>query len=134
MMESTITRRSFLVGLSAVALGAGSVLAGCSGSSSGSGGNASSSSAASSSPSAPSIKAKASLNDYSWEELSQISKEISAASDRDAVAQSYNLLNKQGELDGSQVKKLDNDYNDEVVLMGYDENGLAFIAAVAWGQ
>ncbi len=81
------------------------------------------------------VAVKSSLDDYTWEELSKISAEIGASSDRDAVAKKYNLLNSKGQLDGTQIKKLENeDYGWEVALMGYDENGLAFIATTSWAE
>lgn len=50
---------------------------------------------------------RAAVDDYSWEELSDISRLISSAgSDEDAllVARQYNLCNDDGTLDGTQVK------------------------------
>lgn len=52
---------------------------------------------------------KNSVNDYSWSELSEISDQISEASN-DAegleIAKKYHLLNGSGKLDGSQTKKV----------------------------
>ncbi len=58
-------------------------------------------------PAAPEVRA--SVQEYSWEELSQISALISAAgSDAEAteVAASYHLCNADGTLDGTQTKQL----------------------------
>lgn len=52
---------------------------------------------------------KQSANDYSWEELSKISSIISeASSETEAIdiARKYNLVNKNGELDGTQSKNI----------------------------
>lgn len=89
-------------------------------------------------PSAESIAVKASVNDYSWDELSQISALISAASD-DAdglsVAKKYNLVGATGVLDGTQSKEVE--LSDGTVvnmrIIGFrqdqrsDGNGLAGI-------
>lgn len=67
---------------------------------------ASGSSGSSSSSSAEPVSTK-SVDDYSWEELSEISEEISKeATEEDAieVAKKYNLVNSDGELDGTQTK------------------------------
>ena len=53
------------------------------------------------------VEAKASVEDYTWDELSRISKEIGAAGDEDAaidIAKEYNLCTPDGKLDGTQVK------------------------------
>ncbi len=53
---------------------------------------------------------KASVNEYTWEELSAISDEIAAAGDESAaleVAKKYNLVGEDGKLDGSQVKDVE---------------------------
>lgn len=50
---------------------------------------------------------KGSVNDYSWSELSRISEEIVACESDEAalqVAQSYNLVGTDGQLDGTQTK------------------------------
>lgn len=63
-------------------------------------------SGSSSSSSAEPVSTK-SVDDYSWEELSEISEEISKeATEEDAieVAKKYNLVNSDGELDGTQTK------------------------------
>lgn len=61
---------------------------------------------------ASSVKAKA-FEDYTWEELSLIAKEISAADQSGgweaarAVAMDYNLCNSDGTLDGSQTREVE---------------------------
>lgn len=53
---------------------------------------------------------KNSLNDYSWDEISQISEEIAAANSESAaldIAKDYNLVGSNGKLDGSQVKDIE---------------------------
>lgn len=53
------------------------------------------------------VEAKASVEDYTWDELSKISKEIGAAGDEDAaivIAKEYNLCTPDGKLDGTQTK------------------------------
>lgn len=55
----------------------------------------------------PSVKG--SVNDYSWDELSKISAEISKASDESGAietAKKYNLTTADGKLDGSQTKSI----------------------------
>lgn len=55
----------------------------------------------------PKYEVKASVDAYSWEELSNISDEIAKASSEDAaieVAKTYNLATSEGKLDGSQMK------------------------------
>lgn len=52
---------------------------------------------------------KASVEDYTWEELSQISNEIAQTADEDEaieVAKRYNLCTPDGKLDGTQVKSV----------------------------
>ena len=56
------------------------------------------------------VPVRESVNDYSWEELGQISDAISAAeSDEDAlaIATDYNLCNDDGTLDGTQTKDIE---------------------------
>ena len=56
------------------------------------------------------LELREAVEDYSWEELSQISALIaSASSDDDAIeiAETYNLCGSGGELDGSQTKELE---------------------------
>lgn len=138
----SVSRRSFVIGISTIALGTGSMLAGCSGSGSASGSGQSAGSAtpasttekAAASSKSSAVTAKASIGDYTWEELSEISKEICTASDRDAVAKKYNLLNSNGKLDGTQKRVISDDYDFVAILMGYDENGLAFISDTAWAE
>lgn len=53
------------------------------------------------------VKAKSSVNEYTWEELSQISEKIGNASDETEaieIAKKYNLVTKDGRLDGNQTK------------------------------
>lgn len=55
------------------------------------------------------VAVKGGLNDYSWEELSKISKEIAGSGDEQAalrVAGRYHLVGENGRLDGSQTKSL----------------------------
>ncbi len=69
--------------------------------------DASSSETGTSSSAVGGVSAKASVNDYSWEELSKISAEISVAGDEAGgieVAKKYNLCNPDGTLDGTQLK------------------------------
>lgn len=64
-------------------------------------------SASSSSTAKANVAVKSTVNDYSWEELSAISRELSACKSFDdavKIAASYNLCSASGELDGSQVK------------------------------
>lgn len=59
--------------------------------------------------SADEIVVKDAVNDYTWEELSKISAEISEASDEAGaieIAKGYNLTKKDGQLDGSQTKSI----------------------------
>lgn len=52
---------------------------------------------------------KPSVNDYTWDELSRISEEISEEINEEnaiAVAKEYNLVNSDGELDGTQIKEI----------------------------
>lgn len=56
------------------------------------------------------VPVRATVNDYSWEELSKISAQISACGSQEEaleVAKSYNLTNPDGTLDGTQVKQLE---------------------------
>ncbi len=56
------------------------------------------------------VSTKASVEDYTWEELGAIAKAISAAdSDNDAlkIAASYNLCDSKGKLDGTQTKEVE---------------------------
>ena len=55
------------------------------------------------------VAVKSSLQEYSWDEIAQISDEIAAAGDQAGaikVAKQYNLTNSKGKLDGSQTKFL----------------------------
>ena len=77
-------------------------LSGCGGSDT----KAPSSSGSSSSSSAEPVSTK-SVDDYSWGELSEISEEISKEATEEGaieVAKKYNLVNSNGELDGTQTK------------------------------
>lgn len=56
------------------------------------------------------VPVRESVNDYSWEELSVISDEISAASSEDEaleIAKNYHLCNEDGILDGTQTKEVE---------------------------
>ena len=56
------------------------------------------------------VSTKASVEDYTWDELSTIAKAISAAdSDDDGlkIASSYNLCDSKGKLDGTQIKEVE---------------------------
>lgn len=53
------------------------------------------------------VSVKSSVNEYSWDELSRISSQISDASDEYeaiSIAQKYHLVNNDGKLDGNQTK------------------------------
>ena len=88
-------------------------------------------------------KVKASVNDYSWSELSAISSEIAGADTDDEgrqIAAQYNLLNSSGKLDGSQSKKLSVDgKSTSAILVGIRSDdkagggkaGLTFVLADA---
>jgi len=67
---------------------------------------------------------KASVNDYTWDELSAISNEISKASDEAAaigIAEKYNLCSPDGKLDGTQTKSvtLSGGMQAEVQIAGF---------------
>lgn len=67
---------------------------------------------------------KGSVNDYSWSELSRISEEIAACESDEAalqVAQSYNLVDVNGQLDGTQAKRfeLTDGTPAEAVIIGF---------------
>lgn len=71
--------------------------------------SASEPSSSESEPSSAGLTTKASTNDYSWEELSEISAKIAdAESDLQAtqIAREYNLCNADGKLDGTQKKEI----------------------------
>lgn len=70
------------------------------------------------------VPVRATVNDYSWEELSKISAQISACSSREEaleVAKSYNLTNPDGTLDGTQVKQVEltDGTTAEVQILGF---------------
>lgn len=70
------------------------------------------------------VPVRATVNDYSWEELSEISAQISACSSREEaldVAKSYNLTNPDGTLDGTQVKQIElaDGTTAEVQILGF---------------
>lgn len=72
----------------------------------------------------PGIPVKATVNDYSWEELSKISAQISACNSQEEaleVAKSYNLTNPDGTLDGTQVKQIEltDGTTTEVQILGF---------------
>lgn len=70
------------------------------------------------------VPVRDSVNDYSWEELSAISDEISAASSEDEaleIAKNYHLCNEDGTLDGTQTKEveLSNGVTSSVEIIGF---------------
>ena len=78
--------------------------------------------------SAPAVRS--SVNDYSWDELSQISALISqASSDSDAltVAKKYNLCSSSGKLDGTQAKsvQLSDGTTVKMRVAGFRQDALA---------
>ena len=92
------------------------------------------------------VVTKASVEDYTWEELSAIAKAITAAdSDNDAlkIAASYNLCDSKGKLDGTQFKevKLTNGTTLYMRIAGFRQDdladggraGITFIAANSAG-
>lgn len=71
-----------------------------------------------------SIPIRDSVNDYSWEELSNISDEISATDSQEEaieVAKKYHLCNEDGTLDGTQTKEveLSNGVTSSVEIIGF---------------
>lgn len=90
------------------------------------------------------VPVRATVNDYSWEELSKISAQISACGSQEEaleVAKSYNLTNPDGTLDGTQVKQLEltDGTTTEVQILGFyhddksDGSGKAGISFVFSG-
>lgn len=86
------------------------------------------------------VSPKGSVNEYSWRELSKISSEISKAESETAaidVAKEYNLVGKDGKLDGTQTKDvtLSNGLKASVMITGFNHDektkggkaGLTFI-------
>ena len=70
------------------------------------------------------VPVRATVSDYSWEELSEISAQISACSSQEEaldVAKSYNLTNPDGTLDGTQVKQIElaDGTTTEVQILGF---------------
>lgn len=70
------------------------------------------------------VPVRATVNDYSWEELSKISAQISACNSREEaleVAKSYNLTNPDGTLDGTQAKRVElaDGTTAEVQILGF---------------
>lgn len=94
------------------------------------------------------VPVRATVNDYSWEELSKISAQISACGSQEEaleVAKSYNLTNPDGTLDGTQVKQLEltDGTTTEVQILGFYHDdksdgfgkaGISFIFRDAIGQ
>lgn len=96
------------------------------------------------------VPVRATVNDYSWGELSRISAQISACdSEEEAleIAKSYNLTNPDGALDGTQVKQVEltDGTSTEVRIIGFyhddksDGSGKAgisflFTDGVAWRE
>lgn len=73
------------------------------------------------------VPVRESVNDYSWDELSQLSSAISAAgSDEEAltIAKDYHLCNPDGTLDGSQTKavELPNGISSSVKIIGFNHD------------
>lgn len=90
------------------------------------------------------VPVRATVNDYSWEELSKISAQISACNSQEEaieVAMSYNLTNPDGALDGTQVKQIElsDGTITEVQILGFyhddksDGSGKAGISFVFSG-
>ena len=76
------------------------------------------------------VEAKASVEDYTWDELSKISKEVGAAGGEDAaidIAKEYNLCTPDGKLDGTQVKTvtLADGTTTQVQICGFAHDGKA---------
>ena len=76
------------------------------------------------------VEVKDSVEEYTWEELSTIADEISAAtsaSDAMDIAIGYNLTNSDGTLDGTQTKsvKLSNGSTVDVQIIGFYHDNLA---------
>lgn len=70
------------------------------------------------------VPVRATVNDYSWDELSRISAQISACGSEDEaveIAKSYNLTNPDGTLDGTQVKQVEltDGTTTEVQIIGF---------------
>ncbi len=70
------------------------------------------------------VPVRATVNDYSWEELSKISAQISACESQEEaleIAKSYNLTNPDGTLDGTQVKQVEltDGTTTEVQILGF---------------
>ena len=94
------------------------------------------------------VPVRATVNDYSWEELSKISAQISACDSQGEaleVAKSYNLTNPDGTLDGTQVKQIEltDGTTTEVQILGFYHDdksdgsgkaGISFIFKDAIGQ
>lgn len=75
----------------------------------------------------PQNEIKSCLNDYTWDELSAISNELSsrpAEKSRRNLAIEYNLCNNEGDLDGTQTKEitLSDGTKTSVVLVGICED------------
>ncbi len=93
------------------------------------------------------VVTKASVEDYTWEELSKISKAISAASSDDnglRIAESYKLCDSKGKLDGTQVKEVELSdgttiemriagFRQDDLASGEGKAGITFIAAQSAG-
>lgn len=94
------------------------------------------------------VPVRATVNEYSWDELSRISAQISACgSEEEAleVAKSYNLTNPDGTLDGTQVKQVEltDGTTTEVQIIGFYHDdksdgsgkaGISFMFVDAIGQ
>lgn len=76
-------------------------------------------------PKGPQVKSC--LNDYSWEEIAQISKLISKKSDQNGaieIAKKYHLCTADGKLDGTQTKDvtLSDGTQTKVMIMGFNHD------------
>ena len=77
-------------------------------------------------PKGPQVKSC--LNDYSWEEIAQISKLISKKGDQNGaieIAKKYHLCTADGKLDGTQTKDvtLSDGTQTKVMIMGFNHDG-----------
>lgn len=94
------------------------------------------------------VPVRATVNDYSWDELSRISAQISACGSEDEaieIAKGYNLTKPDGTLDGTQVKQVEltDGTTTEVQIIGFYHDdksdgsgkaGISFMFKDAIGQ
>ena len=81
-------------------------------------------------PKGPQVKSC--LNDYSWEEIAQISKLISEKGDQNGaieIAKKYHLCTADGKLDGTQTKVMIMGFNHDDKSDGSGKAGITFIFA-----